>query len=187
MEKISREFIVKRGDANVIYSFETYPFIFNAKPKDPAAEAILNYLRKVFIEGIPDPSAKKSVTECPPLILQTERVKNEMVKHALKADYRNCGRGQHHRVQHQMLKYDPLTIAIEVPVFDDELNGHIDILRICNGKIQVLDFKPLAHKERKAASQVYRYILLLAKALKLPLSCFEGYYFDDCNAYRVAF
>lgn len=185
MDKITREFTVRRGEANVIYRFSTYPYIFTAKSKSPVVNAAFKYLQKVFIEGVPDVSNCKSVTQGNPLIIPTIKVQSDMIEHAIKADYRNCGRGQHHRVQQQMLKYDRHTVAIEVPVFNGELSGHIDILRIFPEHIEVADFKPLAHKERKAASQVFRYITLLAAAMELPISKFQGFYFDDRSCFQL--
>lgn len=186
MDKISREFTVKRGETNVVYRFTTYPFIFTAKPKAEEAIIILEYLRKIFTEGVPDLSGCMSVTECPTLIIPVIEVKNDYVEHAKKADYQGCGRGQHHRVQHQLLKYHPKTIAIEVPVFNKEWSGHIDVLGLSEGFIDVGDFKPKAHKERKAASQVWRYIQLLAAATGLPTSRFRGFYFDDKRCFQLA-
>lgn len=88
-------------------------------------------------------------------------------------------------MQNHFLDNDPETIATEVPVYDDKYLGHIDILRLGGGLIQVCDFKPKSHRETKAASQVARYMALLAKNTGLPLFLFRGCYFDEKHFYNI--
>lgn len=188
MDKIVREFKVLREDREMIYPFTTYSCVLDSPPSDNRLrEKVFTYLRSVFLSGCPSLDGKVSVTERPPLMVKIERRKSDLTELALKSDYRLRGSFQHAFVQKYFLENDPYTIATEVPVWDEKLSGHIDLLRLFPGKIQVPDFKPEAHKEKKAGSQVYNYIILLSKALRLPLSCFEGVYFDDRNAYFLTF
>jgi len=112
----------------------------------------------------------------------------------------NKGRykGNHSKIQVFMLEMDSRTIAVEVPVWlcSDEvhdykeifqsnfpLTGHIDILRIENGKLWVWDYKPGAFDEKFAATQVYFYALMLSKRSGIPLSDFRCGYFDEDAAF----
>lgn len=49
-----------------------------------------------------------------------------------------------HSIVQRFVHDDPLTIAVEVPVWSDQyrLSGHIDLLRFVDGHIQVCDYKP---------------------------------------------
>ncbi len=100
----------------------------------------------------------------------------------------------HSKVQVFMLENDNNTIAVEVPLWlmpdeanfyqslfktDEPLTGHIDLLKVENGKIFVLDYKPNAYSERYASTQVYFYALMLSKRTKIPLEKFRCGYFDS--------
>ncbi len=104
----------------------------------------------------------------------------------------------HSKVQVFMLERDPKTVAMEVPiwfteeemepyrnVFPEEgvLSGHIDLLRMENGKIWIWDYKPNAYKEKYATTQVLFYALMLSKITSLPLENFMCGYFDHNNTY----
>ncbi len=107
----------------------------------------------------------------------------------------------HSQVQVFMLENDNKTIAAEVPLWleadeaefyqslfmtSDPLTGHIDLLRIEDNKIWVLDYKPNANLEKFAATQVYFYALMLSKRAKIPLEKFRCGYFDwkDCYLFK---
>lgn len=104
----------------------------------------------------------------------------------------------HSKVQLFMLENDNETIAIEVPIWlnsdeincynelfgsDEPLTGHIDVLSIEDGKIWVWDYKPNAHKEKYADTQVYFYSIMLSKRTGIPLEHFRCGYFDWDRAY----
>ncbi|MBS3159672.1 PD-(D/E)XK nuclease family protein [Candidatus Woesearchaeota archaeon] len=105
----------------------------------------------------------------------------------------------HSQVQVYMLENDDKTIGVEVPVWfekdemntfknifgecDGVLSGHIDVLRIEDGKIWVLDYKPNAYKEKYAATQVYFYALMLSARTGIPLDKFRCGYFDSSKCY----
>jgi len=58
-----------------------------------------------------------------------------------------------HEILVDFLEHDPSTVAIEVPVWSERLQmcGHIDLVRIVDGVIQVCDYKPgpLEHTKRR--------------------------------------
>lgn len=104
----------------------------------------------------------------------------------------------HTKVQKAMLEKDDKTIAVEVPLwmhahewdqfqrfFDapKPLTGHIDALRIEDGRIWVWDYKPKAHKEKFATTQTYFYALMLSIRTGIPLEHFSCGYFDEQDTY----
>ncbi len=107
-------------------------------------------------------------------------------------------KSNHSKVQLFMLENDATTIAIEVPlwlhaeelegyekIFDctTPLSGHIDAVRIENGKIWIWDYKPNAKKEKYATTQVFFYAYMLSKRTGIPLEHFRCGYFDWENTY----
>ncbi len=104
----------------------------------------------------------------------------------------------HSKVQLFMLENDYETVAIEVPIWlnsdeisgykemfgsDEPLTGHIDVLSVEDGLIWVWDYKPNAHKEKYADTQVYFYSLMLSKRTGIPLDKFRCGYFDRDKAF----
>lgn len=101
----------------------------------------------------------------------------------------------HSKVQSFLIEMDNSTIATEVPVWaspeelkshistNSVLTGHIDLLRIEDGKIWVWDYKPNAFKEKYASTQVYFYAIMLSKRTNIPLSEFRCGYFDSDYAF----
>lgn len=104
----------------------------------------------------------------------------------------------HSRVQVFMLENDNNTVAMEVPIWlhrkelevyesffgeHEPLSGHIDVLRIEDGNIWIWDYKPNAHKEKYAATQVYFYALMLSARTGISLDHFRCGYFDHTLAY----
>ena len=186
MNLIIRKFEVMRGERKIVYPFTTYSCIFDAdKLPDSMPKTLQNYLKQVFMCGVP-PNLTKSVSSLPHLVVETKEIESSLVSMALEANYRGLRHKQHECVQNYLLAHDPDTIAIEVPVWDEDTLGHIDIIRL-GPKIGVWDFKPEARKEKKAGGQVLRYIAFLSKLLKLPLREFEGGYYDDKNCYSIIF
>jgi hypothetical protein len=108
-------------------------------------------------------------------------------------------RTAHSNVQIFMLKHDTHSVAVEVPIWmesaelgehaqhfaeEGPLSGHIDVLRIePDNKVWVWDYKPNAHREKWAATQVYYYAQMLSKRTALPLEHFRCGWFDDKKAY----
>ena len=97
-----------------------------------------------------------------------------------------------------MLEKDNKTVAVEVPIWlepdeiefyeelfqtNEQLTGHIDLLRIEDEKIWVWDYKPNAQKEKFASTQVFFYALMLSKRIGLPLDKFRCGYFDSNYTY----
>lgn len=137
--------------------------------------------------------------------ITTQVVKGHRISELAKLALKNYNGTPHDKVQACALDSDPKSIGVEVPIWlkpgdlvgtsvsrdvldrifaDGEvLTGHIDLLAIEDGKVWVWDFKPRAHKERYAATQVFFYALMLAKRTKLNLEKFRCGYFDEKIAY----
>ncbi|RZN48962.1 hypothetical protein EF808_02390 [archaeon] len=125
------------------------------------------------------------------------RVRHPLTKFTMYGNdvYRERYRTAHSRVEMFLLEHDIETVAVEIPVwleedetelvgFDAPLTGHIDVLRLTD-KIEVWDYKPNAERERYASTQVYWYVLMLAKRLGLSLDDFRAGYFDEEVCYLV--
>ena len=110
----------------------------------------------------------------------------------------------HDIVEDTFLEKDPNTIAAEIPVWTNyfELNGsgngfriteligdtkpltgHIDLLQVKDDRINVLDFKPNASKEKWAPTQLFVYALMLSKRTGLSLQNFRCCYFDEKTSF----
>ncbi len=128
-------------------------------------------------------------------LLKVEHEVAFLARMGLESDYYD---NAHMNVQMFMLSYDQKTFAIEVPLwlthdelecFEDlfesklSLSGHIDIVRIENGKIWIWDFKPRAAKEKHASTQVFFYALMLCKRTGVSMDNFMCGYFDDKDVY----
>lgn len=100
----------------------------------------------------------------------------------------------HSNVQVFMLQNDGKTIGVEVPVWlepeeldsfqklfgcKEPLSGHIDAVRVEEGKVWIWDYKPNARLEKYATTQVFFYALMLSKRTSIPLDRFMCGYFDE--------
>ncbi len=104
----------------------------------------------------------------------------------------------HSNVQMFMLQNDNKSIGMEVPIWlhpkewknfektfesKDPLSGHIDVLRIEDGKVWVWDFKPKAEKEKYATTQTFFYAFMLSQRSGIPLNKFMCGYFDEKTSF----
>ncbi|MEE9117827.1 MAG: hypothetical protein V3U02_04430 [Calditrichia bacterium] len=187
MDKIIREFTVVRSSGHEqIYPFTTFSSVLSANPAPQNnQEKLFLYLKSVFNHGIKS-EAKKTVTEFPKLLIKSQlhTPDHECDKNILaltsQSGWEGQGNRQHEIVQNKFFQEDPFTIALEVPVWDEEMTGRIDIVRIKDkNTIQILDFKPNAFRDKTAPSQLYRYRKLLSKLTGIPLKNIEVLYFDS--------
>lgn len=206
-------FVVNRGDILVIkqVSFE-HGWFYHYRIHSPKAESLKgngfsglhDYLHEVF-DNCPNDYFKTGP--------RGSHLKFKIPKLEIKevTGHEVCGLTQqglmvnnarfnsnHSKVQVFMLEYDDKTLAVEVPIWlnpdeidnfkeifkeDAPLTGHIDVLRIEDDKIWIWDYKPNAHRETYAATQVYFYALMLSKRTGIDLDKFRCGYFDDNFAY----
>ena len=109
---------------------------------------------------------------------------------------------RHKALQKFMLCNDSVTVAVEVPVYMDDmdiahmqeelnfkiplkidkvLTGHIDILQVRNGAVHILDYKPNAAKGKEAdtVNQLTLYALALSRLTGLRVYDFKCAWFDE--------
>ncbi len=107
-------------------------------------------------------------------------------------------KSNHMKVQSFMLENDRNTISMEVPIWlnhhelesyksifqsEEPLTGHIDLLRIEDERVWIWDYKPNAHKEKYASTQIYFYALMLSNRSGISLDKFRCGYFDSDNSF----
>lgn len=121
---------------------------------------------------------------------ETTHIVSDLASMGLESDYY---KDNHMNVQMFMLAYDKETVAMEIPVWFDEetfptssenrLTGHIDLLRIEGDTVWVWDYKPKAHLEDQATTQVFLYAWMLSQRAGINLENMSCGYFDEYKAY----
>lgn len=179
MEKIIRNIERKRGDKIVIHSFTTFPIIFTRKTP------LLAHLAKVFEEGLP--IRPTTCSQLPQLKTQWKKVEgSKFVEAAKNAGYRGFSNNQHRIVQDYFLKNVKGTLAVEVPVYDDEATGLMDFLMTEEKRLIIPDFKPEVSKcLPDAMSQLWRYREMLHRNTMIPRNVIDCYAFDDQECYQL--
>jgi len=191
MELITRTIIRERDGREVPYKFQTYDFIFHPRAASkPTFERMRSFLLEAFMYGPPrnpkSPSDERGlVLEVKPSIGSVE----DLCVKASAANYHGRGAGQHQCVQDYFMMNDQYTVATEVPVWDADYTGSIDILRYFPevDTIQILDFKPNAKKEKHVSGQLFKYAELFHDNAGIPFWNIELLYFDDTDAYQIIF
>jgi len=191
MEKITR-FIQKerRPDFVQTFPFCTYDIIFDnqVKQDNPKLALLFLYLEQMFHDGLP--AREKSASKMPELMIETkEHIGHEFSRMAKEANYRGQGNRQHAIVEKYFMDNHPDCIATEFPLYDDEMSAFGDIL-LASGRpfqITVLDFKPDAHKEKNAPTQLFYIRKLLAEMTKIDPKRIDCFYFDDTSCFEVLF
>jgi ATP-dependent exoDNAse (exonuclease V) beta subunit len=113
-----------------------------------------------------------------------------MVAFSEKAAARNNQR--HKYVEEFMLVNDTATVACEVPVWywekgiDEGVTGHIDLLQVRNDMVYILDYKPDAAKDRKAAGQLYHYAAALSFRTDIPFEQIRCAWFDKDDYFEFS-
>ena len=189
---IARNFPKKRGDAVVDYWFRTFDGLEKFEREDGTRGRLCCFLGFVLETGIPltfIAGDSVGVTELPLLVCSSERRDDPICEIARRANASGNGNRQHDILQKYFLENDEFTIAAECPVWDLEKNilGHIDLIRLVGDKVELWDYKPNAHREKKAASQILRYRNLLAKNTSIPIANIQAGYFDEKDAYFLKF
>lgn len=189
MEKIIR--IIERQRSETFtqqFQFSTYDVIFDKAFRElhPEAAELMEYLEGRFREGLP--ARPTSPSQMPQLIIETKQVfGHPFCQLAFDSQYQGQGNKQHLTVQNFFMANCAECLAFEVPVFDDEASGCIDILTIQFNPfiVGVHDFKPDAVKEKKAPGQTFRYAKMLIEGAKLNPENVVAGYFDAVHYFEV--
>ena len=186
MEIITREIIRKKGDRHVLYKFSTFDFVLSRATADISLmNRVVAHLREAFIYGMAD--HEKSPSGQNGLLVDAKLVESDLSTLAHKSEYYGKTNKQHETVERYFLENDPFTIAVEVPVWDHEFAWNIDIIRVVDGRVQVLDFKPDAHKEKKVTGQLFKYGQLLSKCTGISVTSMDFFYFDGNKVFQLIF
>jgi len=190
----SRNYVTKEGENKVFvqeYDCTTRSYIYDPPDEAPALlENVFGFLERLMRIGRPEIEERKSVSSGPLMRgVHTKKVSHPILESIRLCEYEGKGPDQHRTVQKHLMRFEPAVIASEVPVWDNYWMGHIDELwwDKATSELWVLDFKPDADKEKKAASQVFRYIHLLAEHLEIDPRLIKGGYFDKKSFYQVIF
>ena len=179
---MTRRFTKDRGGYNIPYTFKAYSGALHEPSK------LSQYFKEIFINGYTslDISCSNSGIkyEC-----EFEEVTSILTDYAEAAEWKGKGREQHDIMQDYLIWNDDKTVAVEIPVYDDRYNisGHIDIIRIVNKRVQIVDFKPNAKKEKheKVGSQLSLYRELLSYNTGIDEKNIDCYFYDDVACYKL--
>ena len=219
-EVLIRRCLRERGhDYTAVHDFAiTSEVLTPSTAFPPHIQKLYAYLRARFYSGMParEKSSSsagvmdglKSVTHDSdlPTFTKLSCAQGQEVVHDGGESCFGMGRGQHPVIQWHLLENDPKTVALEVPVYDPEMNGFIDILRIHpDFTIEVADFKPdipvrmkiegegdenaikwaKTKKQSEIESQVARYVEWLCNEAEIDRKFVIGTYFDQTGCYRI--
>ena len=190
----ARSYTTKEGEDKVFvqeYDCTTRSYIYDYGEETPALlKNVFGFLGRLMRFGRPEIEGRKSVSSGPLMRgLLAKKCSHPILDSIKLCEYEGKGPEQHRTVQNHLMLYEPAVIASEVPVWSNDWLGHIDELwwdKVAS-ELWVLDFKPDADKEKKAASQIFRYIQLLAGHLEVDPRLIKGGYFDKKSFYQVIF
>ena len=191
---------VKPNPDLACFSFQHHPGVFyRFRYRRSRISKIPNILAE-FLTKIPEvcphdvftspTNARASAQELPHRIEALVGVTESILRHAVESVDYVPYKTRHENLERYFLEYDEDAVATEVPVWSlgedhrfPSLTGHIDVLRVVAGRIEVWDYKPKAREEKMAALQVQLYCEMLARRTGLPLDNFLAGYFDETDAY----
>ena len=181
-----------------LYKIPTANFPHHIFSKEMLAERGI----EAEIESTEQRISQLKLETLPAIKLEKQNQANQLAQIALKIA--NDNKQRHQSIQNFMLINDSTTIATEIPVYltNDDIEyfkkrnfsinlqnyrtpiiGHIDLIQIRNGFINILDYKPDANKI-EAVRQLTLYALALASRTKLALRDFKCAWFDEDNYYE---
>lgn len=120
-----------------------------------------------------------------------EMIDHELVFYGQQSEFVGQGHDQHDIAQDWLLENDPMTLAVEVPVWNDERQGFIDIIRYNTdtNRIEIVDLKPNASAEKvtKVTAQLHHYRLMFCELFDIPADMVDCLYFDEKNCYKLIY
>lgn len=193
MERISRVFQKQRDSGYIsYYNMRTYDCIFKygQYPADSNIQKVLAYLSGLVIDGCPPETQNyNSISSAKKLMVDITEYASRFTTLANESQAKGRGNFQHDHLQEYLLKHDNNILAVEVPVWsdDDQMRGHIDMIEyVPDGDMfWILDYKPNASKETKAAGQLSRYKKAFCQRTGVPAGKIRCGYFDEEKFYFV--
>jgi transposase-like protein len=157
--------------------------------------ALVSYIRG-FEQGCPDEFFEIGERCSQPKFKVDVKVKSQVNLACRMADFAVCAkrnnRDRHSLVENFMIINDTATIACELPVWyweksiDSGVTGHIDMVQIRGGNVVILDYKPGAKRDRKAAKQLYHYAVALSFRGKVPFERIRCAWFDESGYFEYS-
>lgn len=192
MEQITRHIVKLRGETELIYEFTTFDFILTEEFWEKAAAFHPNFrslcrnLKQAFQYGLPH--RDKSASGAKRLTVAALH----MPDHEFSALAKESGcDGQsyaaHKICQKHFMKNHRLAIAMEMPAWTPEMSCLIDIVLFdpSTGMVYLLDYKPMASYEKKAATQLWHDRKIFCHFTGIDPKFVECYYFDGQNTYKL--
>lgn len=181
---------------NLDYEYRVHQYKLETMLK-PLSMGLYQYLRR-FEQGCPQEFFEVGRRCSQPLFsipvgTQFKRSRNlacDLARFSVQAVRTNHQR--HDAVEEFMLACDLATIACEVPVWywekqcDDGVTGHIDILQVRNDLVYILDYKPGAARDKKAAGQLFHYAIALSFRSGVALDQIRCAWFDEKDYFEFA-
>jgi len=179
---------------NLDYLFMYHKFKLDSFVKDKFSD-LANYIIR-FEKGCPDVFFEVGKRCSSPIFgvsVEAREEKNlacKMAGFASSAAISNHDR--HKLVERFMIINDKATIACELPVWywdkkaDLGITGHIDMIQVRNNLVYLVDYKPNATQDKKAASQLYFYASALSYRAKLPFDKIRCAWFDEESYFEYA-
>jgi transposase-like protein len=187
----------KRFDhVNLDYEFRYHRLKLEKNVKN-AFSSLYHYLKR-FENGCPDAFFEVGKRCSQPVFepndgvefLRSKNLSCEMADFAVKASRNNYQR--HDLVEEFMLVNDIATVAVEVPVWyweksvDSGITGHIDMLQVRNDHVYILDYKPNAARDKKAAGQLYHYAVALSFRARVRFNQIRCAWFDKDDYFEFS-
>jgi predicted RecB family nuclease len=189
-----------------------YPYRINQQNLD-AFSSDGTYPLKLYLEDVfkncPDSlfldGPRASKLNFPLNIQMREEPNHQLCTMTAKALEKKGFQAAHDAVEDYFLENDTNTVAAEIPLWTNffemsalgnglsgvakqigdtrPLTGHIDLLQVKDGKVVILDFKPKAHKEKRAHVQLFAYALMMSIRTGISMDNMECVYFDEKTSY----
>jgi len=169
----------------VFFHSQPYKFQYHSlKLQVTKNPLIISYIRRVHANHLPNVKNLKRASDiCKTIrkpVRATKKINpaSEFAKLALEISPSNKHR--HSTIQNLMLINDSSTIATELPVYNTQLLGHIDILQYRFNQFYIMDYKP--EIKRSSLHQALLYKQLLSACAKIPLANITAACFNE-NTY----
>jgi predicted RecB family nuclease len=149
---------------------------------------LINYLRNVhnIPKNIFENSNRISQAKATDKETKINEKQNYAVELAkLAAAITKDNKQRHQIIEDFMLINDTATVAVEIPVYLNNLTGHIDILQIRYHKIYILDYKPTPVNKKQTINQLKLYRKALSKRTNIPEHKFKLAFFNDKGYYEL--
>lgn len=206
MDVLTRSITRQRSETfSQTFKFTTLSIIFSKLPPKEEEytnfQKLIRWIRFAFMVGLPEnqepyescSSATVPVAKSIEPLLGDDNPFMELMQGC---NYRGTSNYQHQMVEDFLMRNDKNAICAELPLWievDRSPNkkpwlGFCDLVRaLPDQTIMLCDFKPDVSRidQKRAASQMSRYIVMLNICTKIPMKSIKGVLFDEKAAFLV--